>query len=126
MILGFGVDMVDIRRMDRVHRRFGEGLARRLLAKSEQVAYATCPDGARFLAKRFAAKEAAAKALGTGIAEGIRFTDFRIEHSGNGAPQLRLEGIARRRAEAIGVVRVHLSLSDEREQVVACVILEGD
>lgn len=126
MILGLGVDMVDIRRVDRVYRRFGEGLARRLLADSEQAAYAASSDGARFLAKRFAAKEAAAKALGTGIAGGIRFSDFRVEHADNGAPRLSLQGIALRRAEALGVARTHLSLSDEREQVVACVILEGD
>lgn len=124
MIVGFGIDLVDIRRVARLHDRFGEGLARRLLAQSERADYQRAPDPARFLAKRFAAKEAAAKALGTGIADGIRFAELWVDHESSGAPRLNLDGRARQRAENLGVGRMHLTLSDEREQVVACVILE--
>lgn len=126
MILGVGIDLVDIERMARIHARFGDGLARRLLAQREHAAYASTRDAARFLAKRFAVKEATAKALGTGIAGGIRFTDVWVEHHESGAPCLCWDGFAQQRAERIGVARAHLSVSDERGQVMACVILEGD
>jgi len=125
MIVGLGIDLVDIRRMRRLHGRFGDSLARRLLAPCELAALADAADPARFLAKRFAAKEAAAKALGTGISAGVRFIDLRVERAAGCAPRMHLDGAARRHAEVRGVTRVHLSLSDEREHVAACVILEG-
>lgn len=124
MITGIGIDLVDMRRVARLHERFGERFARRLLSDSEYAEYEATAAPARFLAKRFAAKEAAAKALESGIAQGVRFHDLQITHAGSGAPRLHLEGGARRRAEALGIVQMHLTLSDEREQVVACVILE--
>lgn len=125
MIVGVGIDLVATARIERLHRRFGERLARRLLAAAEWDDYRRAADGVRLLAKRFAAKEAAAKALGVGIAQGIRFGDLWVVHDAAGAPGLRWGGAARARAERLGAVRAHLSLSDEREQVVACVILEG-
>ena len=78
-----------------------------------------------WLAKRFAAKEAASKALGTGIAEGIGWHHFIIANDTLGKPCLRLEGPAEARARALGATRYHLSLSDEREYAVAYVVLES-
>jgi len=125
MIVGLGVDLVDIRRMQRLHGRFGAALARRLLAPSELTSLAAASDQARFLSKRFAANEAAAKALGTGISGGVRFIDLRVERCRGGEPRLHLDGAAGHRAAELGVTRAHLSLSDERRHVVACVILES-
>lgn len=124
MIVGVGIDLVAIARMRRLHERFGRRLAQRLLAQSEWHDYRQARDAVRLLAKRFAAKEAAAKALGTGIADGIRFRDLWVTHDAAGAPALHWSGAARQRAEGLGVARAHLSLSDEAEQVIACVILE--
>ncbi|MDM7485998.1 MAG: holo-ACP synthase, partial [Vibrio metschnikovii] len=80
---------------------------------------------ARFLAKRFAAKEAAAKALGTGIANGVTFHDFQITNDAQGKPHLTLHGRAQQLAEAMQVTSIHLSLSDERHYAVATVIFES-
>lgn len=124
MIIGVGIDLVTIARVRRLHDRFGRRVARRLLAPAEWDDYDNARDGVRVLAKRFAAKEAAAKALGTGMAGGIGFRNLWVTHDAAGAPQLRWDGPAQRRAEGLGVTRVHLSLSDEDEQVVACVIVE--
>lgn len=124
MIAGVGIDLVAVARIERLHARHGERFARRLLAEHEWRDYRAARDPARLLAKRFAAKEAAAKALGTGIAGGIRFSDLWTEHDSFGAPLLRWSGKARERAGELGVMHAHLSLSDESEHVVAFVVLE--
>jgi holo-[acyl-carrier protein] synthase len=77
------------------------------------------------LAKRFAAKEAASKALGTGIAHGVSFQDFEISNDENGKPVLTLSGKAQQIAQASSVRSVHLTISDERHYAVATVILES-
>lgn len=124
MIAGLGVDIVDVERVRALYERFGPRLAERLLAPSEQAQYRRADDPARLVAKRFAAKEAGAKALGTGIGQGVRFRDLATEHAPTGAPRLALVGRAREIADRLGITRVHLSVSDERATVVAFVILE--
>lgn len=124
MIAGVGIDLVAVARIGRLHARHGERFARRLLAEREWRDYQAARDPVRLLAKRFAAKEAAAKALGTGIAGGIRFSDLWTDHDASGAPLLRWSGKARERAGALGIVHAHLTLSDERDHVVAFVVLE--
>ena len=126
MILGVGVDVVEIRRVAHLHARFGRRFAERILAPGEWQQYLASPAPARLLAKRFAVKEAAAKALGTGVGGQVSFADIATEHARGGAPRLVLDGGARRLAERLGVVRQHVSLADERETTVAVVILEGD
>ncbi|MGI3026754.1 holo-ACP synthase, partial [Vibrio cholerae] len=79
----------------------------------------------RYLAKRFAAKEAASKALGTGIAHGVSFQDFAISNDDNGKPLLSLSGKAAELAQRSQVASVHLTISDERHYAVATVILEA-
>lgn len=125
MIVGLGVDIVEIERMGRLHERFGQRLAGRLLSAGEHEQYARTADPVRLLAKRFATKEAAAKALGTGLGQGIRFPDLETTHWDSGLPELRLHGHARAIAERIGASRTHVSVSDERASVVAVVILES-
>lgn len=125
MIVGLGVDLVEIERMRALYERFGTRLAERLLAASEWDEYERASDPARLIAKRFAAKEAAGKALGTGIGQGVRFPDVATEHSAAGAPHLVLSGCARAIAHERGMARSHLSLSDERSAVAALVVLEA-
>lgn len=126
-IIGIGTDLVAIARLRRLVDQYGERLAARLLAPDERAAYRTftdVPSAAAFLARRFAAKEATAKALGCGIGAEARFTELAVGHTDQGAPQLRLTGAAQRRADHLGVTRLHLSISDERDQALAFVVLE--
>ena len=125
MIIGIGTDLVTISRVARSHERFGDRFARRILHAVEFEAYHRSREPARFLAKRFAVKEAAVKALGTGEREGVLLRDFHVEHNGLGKPLLGVSGEAERRCRQAGVTVHHVSLSDEGDQVVAFVILES-
>ncbi|EKO3582379.1 holo-ACP synthase [Vibrio metschnikovii] len=125
MIVGLGTDITEIERIEKVLTRSGSAFAARILTPEEQVKCAALKQPARFLAKRFAAKEAAAKALGTGIANGVTFHDFQITNDTQGKPYLILHGRAKQLAEAMQVTSIHLSLSDERHYAVATVIFES-
>lgn len=124
MIAGIGTDLVSVARVTRAVDRFGERFARRILEPEELAEWADAPDPPKFLAKRFAAKEAAAKALGFGMAGGISWQDFRVTHDARGAPHLDLQGRAATVAGELGVSSVHLSISDELEHALAFVVLE--
>jgi len=131
-IIGIGTDLVSIPRMAGIHARYGARLVSRLLADSEQAAYqrivASSPGGGladAYLARRFAAKEAAAKALGCGIGAEAAFPELVVGHDSQGAPLLRFCGRAAARANQLGVGRAHLSISDERDQAMAFVVLEA-
>lgn len=123
MIHGIGTDIVAIARMSRLWGRYGEALAARLLAAEEHAHLAAQADPARFLAKRFAAKEAAVKALGTGFRDGLGLKHIAVDHDSLGKPLLRLHGPAALLAERLGVREAHLSLSDEAEYALAFVVL---
>ena len=125
MIRGIGTDIVSIERMARSLARFGDRLCRRLVHDSECRECLERPDAAACLARRFAAKEALVKALGTGFRAGIRPTDIAVTHDELGKPVFRLYGEVARIVERIGVHAIHLSISDEREFAVAFVVLEG-
>jgi holo-[acyl-carrier protein] synthase len=127
MIVGIGIDIVNHERMARVHKRFDEKFARRILDEQEMEDYHNAPAPVGFLAKRFAAKEAAAKALGTGIANGIALNMICVRHDEKGRPLLELLAKAAEYAHSIGVTNQWLSISDERENSIALVVLEtGD
>lgn len=123
-IVGLGTDIAEIERVERALARTGEPFARRILTQEELERFYTLKQKGRYLAKRFAAKEAASKALGTGIALGVTFHDFSIANDENGAPTLTLTNKAKQIALSKGVTNIHLSLSDERHYAVATVILE--
>lgn len=123
-IVGLGTDIAEIERVEKALARTGEAFARRILTEQEMLTFASLKQPGRFLAKRFAAKEAASKALGTGIADGVSFQDFNIGNDALGKPNLSLSGRAAALAAQLGVVHIHLSLSDERHYAVATVILE--
>src|SRR5210317_1185491 len=97
----------------------------RILAPVEQEEYHASGQPQRLLAKRFAAKEAVAKALGTGIGRGVSWQDIEIGHDGSGAPRVVLSGGALRVATERGGQRVELSLADEVVYVVAFAVLTG-
>ena len=124
MIVGIGTDLVTVTRVARVHARFGERFARRVLHARELSAYREAGDPARLLAKRFAVKEAAVKALGTGERGGVLLRDFRLSHDALGKPLLGATGEAEARCRALGVTAMHVSLSDEGDLVSAFVVLE--
>jgi holo-[acyl-carrier protein] synthase len=124
-IVGIGIDAVDIPRVAQVLARFGERFLHRVFTSGE-VAYCTCRrDPASPLAARFAAKEAAMKALGTGNAGGVLWQDIEVLRSG-GPPRLVLHGGAAARANAMGVTRAFLTLTHSESVAFAEVMLVKD
>ncbi|EOB6260630.1 holo-ACP synthase [Vibrio fluvialis] len=125
MIVGLGTDIAEIERIEKALVRSGRAFAERILTPQELTQFDGLKQQGRYLAKRFAAKEAASKALGTGIAHGVSFQDFAISNDDNGKPLLSLSGKAAELAQRSQVVSVHLTISDERHYAVATVILEA-
>ncbi|MCL2891432.1 MULTISPECIES: holo-ACP synthase [Brenneria] len=123
-ILGLGTDIVEIARIASVIERSGERLARRILTENEWLQYQRHQQPVRFLAKRFAVKEAAAKAFGTGIRNGLAFAQFEVFNDELGKPCLRFFASAAELAAHLGVKRVHVTLADERHYACATVIIE--
>lgn len=123
-ILGLGTDIVEIARIEAVVARSGDRLAQRVLCAGEWALYQAHQQPVRFLAKRFAVKEAAAKAFGTGIRNGLAFEQFEVYNDALGKPQVRFHDAAARLAVQMGVKFVHVTLADERCYACATVILE--
>ncbi len=126
MIIGIGTDLVLVSRIEEVLARQGERFARRILTPDELERYRAHGQPARYLAKRFAAKEAILKALGTGLAGGMSWQDMQIDNDALGAPGVVLSGAALARLQERGGGRMLLSLSDEREQALAFVVWSAD
>ncbi|MDR2260594.1 MAG: holo-ACP synthase [Azoarcus sp.] len=123
MIHGIGADIVQVERMRAALGRHGEAFAIRILAPSEQGDWRAARDPARFLSKRFAAKEAFGKALGTGIAPPATLHALAVAHDMRGKPFLDYDGRLAVHMEEQGL-STHLSLSDERDYVVAVAVIE--
>ncbi len=123
MITGIGIDLVEIPRIRHNWERFGLAFASKILHEDELAVLPANP--AAFLAARFAAKEAAVKALGTGFTQGIWFQHFCVRNLPGGQPQLSLYGAALRRFNELGAAHCHLSLTHGRESAAAVVILES-
>lgn len=124
MIVGIGIDIVSISRIEKALERTPK-LAERVLTPLEFEEWQQSQQPARFLAKRFAAKEAAVKALGTGIGRGVGWQQLEISKSDLGRPLISLSGAAADIAETLGALFWHLSYSDEVDYVVAQVIAES-
>ena len=118
MIFGIGTDIV---RVDL--QRFGDRFARRILSDSEYADFCRAGQPAHFLAKRFAAKEATVKAMGTGFARGITLKQISVGHDAAGKPELHLSGDARDFLHSNGITRSHISIADEQDHAVAFVTL---
>ena len=125
MILGIGTDIVEIARMSQALDNFGARFARRILTEEEMLEFDRHSAPEVFVAKRFAVKEAAAKALGTGFSHGVSWHHIEVTHDELGAPGLKFSGKALELQQQKGISNLHVSLSDERDYVVAYVILES-
>jgi len=123
VIFGIGTDIVEIGRMERALGRHGPRFATRILGPAEWDAFERAGTPATFLAKRFAAKEAAAKALGTGFRDGITLPQITVGHDPLGRPLLHFDGRAAEEAERRGVGESFISIADERRYAVAFVTL---
>lgn len=124
MIFGIGTDIVSYSRIQALHERYGARFAQRLLGAIELAEYTRSADPARYLMKRFAAKEAFAKALGTGLRGNVTLRRIRVEHDELGKPLLAFDDALADYVFSLGVTRHHLSISDERDAAVAFVVLE--
>jgi len=125
MIYGIGTDMARIVRFGQLLERHGRDMAaRRILAPAELADYAAATDPARFLAKRFAAKEALSKALGTGIRAPVLLTAIAVTKDALGKPGFALDAPLQQWLSERGVGRLHLSISDEVEHALAFVVAE--
>ncbi len=124
MIYGIGTDIVTYQRMEELHQRYGDKFARRILSESEFEEYKEHMQPARMLMKRFAAKEAFAKAIGTGLRHPVSLQAISVAHDELGKPILRFSEHLIDFIHVCGVKHWHLSLSDEREHAVAFVVLE--
>lgn len=125
MIAGLGLDITELDRIASSWERHGERFARRILSESER---AGMPAGnpVPYLAARFAAKEAAVKALGTGFSQGIGFQEIEVVSDDLGKPVMNFSGPALERARALGVSRALVSLTHGRDVAAAVVVLETD
>ncbi|MEP0071704.1 MAG: holo-ACP synthase [Marinomonas sp.] len=126
MIIGIGTDLVDIARIAQSVERLGERFIDRILTEDEKRRWSDIQHADQanaFVAKRFAAKEAAVKALGTGIGSGVSFQHFSVSNLPSGQPVLTVDGIILSRFDF--PVTWHLSLTDEKAYAQAFVILES-
>jgi holo-[acyl-carrier protein] synthase len=125
LIVGIGIDLVETERVRQLLTRHGERARRRLFSAQELADCEGRVDSCECLAARFAAKEAALKALGTGKIPTIRWTDLEVLRTGSGRPQLELGGEAGALAERLGASRALVSMSHEAGLACAVVLLEG-
>ncbi|XWK70811.1 holo-ACP synthase [Tunturiibacter gelidiferens] len=125
MVLGVGTDLIETKRIEESIDRYGERFLERVFTP-EEIAYCMRKkkNAAESFAARFAAKEAGAKALGTGISRGITWKELEVRRQTSGRPTLHLSGRAAELAGAMGVHRVQLSLTHSRELAMAMVVVE--
>ena len=122
-VVGIGTDIVEITRIEKMEPKASLRLAQRVLTPSELLIFNDSKQSHRYLAKRWAAKEAASKALGTGIADGVSFQHIEIVSLPSGQPQLILSNRALEIANALGASSYHVSISDEQSFATAFVVL---
>jgi holo-[acyl-carrier protein] synthase len=125
MLIGTGVDLIEVERIAHSIERYGERFLRRVYTDHE-IAYCNRKRGsAESFAARFAAKEAGAKALGTGISRGVTWNEFQVARNPGGRPILELRGRAALLATELGVRAISLSLTHTSGLAMATVVMEG-
>jgi holo-[acyl-carrier protein] synthase len=125
MLIGTGVDLIEVERIARSIERYGERFLLRVYTDLE-IAYCSSRRGsAESFAARFAAKEAGAKALGTGISRGVTWNEFQVSRNPGGRPLLELRGRAALLATELGVRAISLSLTHTGSLAMATVVMEG-
>ncbi|MDO4878110.1 MAG: holo-ACP synthase [Neisseria sp.] len=124
MIYGIGTDMVSVKRIETLYKKYGAAFAERILHPAELDELASAARPAHFLAKRFAAKEAFAKAVGTGIRGEVGLRRIGVGHNRLGKPEYICEAPLQQWLRQQGIACVHLSLSDEEGHVLAFALAE--
>ncbi|HUD21948.1 MAG TPA: holo-ACP synthase [Acidobacteriaceae bacterium] len=124
MVLGVGTDLMEIARIQRSVARFGDRFLLRVFTPREIAYCQRKKNAAESFAARFAAKEAGAKALGTGISQGIRWLELEVIREPSGKPSLQLTGRAAECARGLGVATVSLSLTHSKDIALAVVVME--
>ena len=125
MIYGIGTDVVEVSRIKLALKKYGLKLAEKILTNNELLAYREVKSKENFLAKRFAAKEAFAKAFGTGLRGSVNFKSIEVAHDPLGKPLLKYYNKLHTLVEEKNIQYCHLSISDEKNIAVAFVILEA-
>ena len=125
MIFGIGTDIVEVARIEASLKQFGDVFAEKVLAESELASFRESHIKARFLAKRFAAKEAFSKALGTGLRAPATFQNIAVSHDDLGKPILMLAAELQAFLSAKKIQKMHISISDEKNLAAAFVVLES-
>jgi holo-[acyl-carrier protein] synthase len=124
MVVGLGTDLMEIARIERSYQRYGDAFLKRVYTPGE-IAYCMAKKNyAESLAARFAAKEAGAKALGTGISRGVSWRELEVKRKPGQRPELHLSGRAAEVAARLGIKRLSLSLSHSRTDSIAIVVAE--
>ncbi len=126
MILGTGIDLIEIARIQQSLERYGQRFLDRVYTPAEQAFCLRKRKAAESLAARFAAKEAAAKALGTGIARGVNWLEIEVVRERGERPTLRFHGRAREIAARLGVAHGALSITHSADLAMASVVLEDE
>ena len=126
MIYGIGTDILRIERIEQLYDKYGQALAERLLSRIELLEWRSVGNKTNFLAKRFAAKEAFAKAVHTGLRSPVTLHHISIAHDKLGRPEFVVEPPLQEWLRQQGIGRVHLSLSDDNGVVVAFVVAEKE
>jgi holo-[acyl-carrier protein] synthase len=125
MIVGSGIDLVEIGRIEQSTKRFGQRFLDRVFTPAEQAYCMRKRNAAESLAARFAAKEAGAKALGTGISRGVSWLEIEVVREPGGRPTIRFHGRAAEIADQMGVAHVALSITHTASLSMASVVLEN-
>jgi holo-[acyl-carrier protein] synthase len=125
MIMGIGTDVCSIARIEKTLGRFGERFVKRILTAEERVRFDRTRDKAGHFAKRFAAKEAFAKALGSGIHPPFTWHSITVTRDRRGKPGIRPSAAMAGHLKGLGVTESHISLSDDAGVAIAFVVLEG-
>ena len=125
MVIGVGIDVIQNERIRQSLEKFGTRFINRIYTEGEQQYCKKCANPAIHFAARFAAKEAAFKALGTGWAAGVKWKDVEVERLASGKPELHLHGEALERAKSMGAARFHVSLTHDQLVSVAVVIFDA-
>ena len=124
MIYGIGTDILAISRIEKLYDKYGEALPRRVLSESEWQDFSGSQNAVRFIAKRFAAKEAFSKAVGTGIREPVSLRHISVQHDAFGRPEFSVHSILKQWLDRHHIGKIHLSLSDEHDTILAFAIAE--
>ena len=125
MIVGIGVDLCEVERMESAIARHGERFLARIYTPAERAYCESKPNRMERFAGRFAAKEAAMKAIGTGWSRGVGWRDFEVMRAASGQPVIVFHGAARSIAEGLGVSRALVSITHIRSLAMAQVVLEA-